>query len=201
MDTNKLKIAFGSSNFANDGRFDNEHDIELLLTLSSVLSKYNQYENDIFQEYQELIDIFCLQELYQIALRISLDEDNDEVDSRAGNYFVILREIEMNFNLTVALARKDFFVSDFYDEDEEDNDTNLIKYLIAENYDRVIKLLKKDYSSNEELLEFIIKDFSIFNTYEELKNGDSSFEDFFDYPEIMRLHAWADGGFCLSGEA
>lgn len=201
MDTNKLKIAFGSSDFANDGRFDNEHDIELLLTLSSVLSKYNQYENDIFQESKNVIDIFCLQELYQIALRLSLEEEGS-FDMRIGSYLFIIKELEIDFKIMIALAGKDYFDSDFYDKDDEENsELNILKYLIDDNYGKVIRFLKRDFSSNQELLELIIKDFSIFDTYKELKDGDTSFEDFFDYPEIMRLYEWADGGFCLSGEA
>ncbi|RLA84854.1 MAG: hypothetical protein DRG78_00010 [Epsilonproteobacteria bacterium] len=148
-----------------------------------------------------MLNIFCLQEIKEIAYAISEDfEHNIEVS--VGDYIFILEELDINMNMFGILAGKEFFTSGYYEEGDEDEvNMQVITYLITENYYKIIKSLESHYKNNQQLLESIIIDLDIYTTYQNALEDIGSLEDCFDYPEIMKLYAWADGGFCISGES
>lgn len=195
-----IQDVFDKTDFENNTMFDDEYNIDYLFDLQTILDNYNDYKYDIFNESKKFIDLCCLQEIYQIALRLSLDEDGD-VDMRIRSYICMLKEYEIDFKLIEKLAWADSFIDDFSNEEDKDSDINILKFLINNNYDKVIRFLKRGFKTNQELLEFIIKGFNIYSTYNELKYENISIDELIDYPEIMRLYTWADGGFDISGES
>jgi len=159
------------------------------------------YPDDIYAECRYMLNIFCLQEIREIAYAISEDFEHD-ISTSVGNYLFMLQELEIDIKLFTLLAGEIFFKSDYYEYgDEDDINTQLLTYLITENYYNISQIIIKDYGDNQKLLESIITPYSIYTTYQKALEDIDSVEDCFDYPEIMRLHAWADGGFDISGES
>lgn len=157
--------------------------------------------DDSYRSCLYMLNIFCLQEIREIAYAISENIECD-MEISVGDYLFILEELDINMNIFSILVDKEFFTSGYYEEGDVDEvNAQLLTYLINENYHRILKSLINHYKNNQQLLESIIKDFDIYTTYQDALEDIGSLEDCFDYPEIMRLYAWADGGFDISGDS
>ncbi len=180
---------------------DLHYDIIWLDNSQQTIEIKQLYPDDIYTECRYMLNIFCLQEIKEIAYMISEDLEHD-ISTSVGDYLFMLQELEIDIKLFTLLAGEDFFKSDYYEYGNEDDvNIQLLTYLINENYYNISQIIIKDYANNQKLLESIIEPYSIYTTYQKALKDIDSLEDCFDYPEVMRLYTWADGGFDISGES
>jgi len=158
-----------------------------------------QYKDDIYKECNILIDIFCMQQIREVAYALS-EESEVYIDGKLCDYETIIDKLEVDFNLFVLRAGEDYISSDFYIDDSEESKRAIINFLIDENYHKVVRVLEQHYKNNQKLLENLMEDFWIYPRYQEAISEIQSIEDMFDYPEIVKIHEWAEGGFSISGE-
>lgn len=164
----------------------------------NILLENVTYKDDIYLENNQLIDILCLFELSEIAY-IIFDESDVNIEDRLGDYLTIINDFEIDFYKFILLGGEDFITSDYHSDFYEENDRNLFNYLIHNRYDNVVKVLKQHYSSNQTMLESIIKDTPMYSDYQSAIENIDSFEDVFDYVEIMKLTEWSENGFPIYG--
>ncbi len=124
-----------------------------------------------------------------------------DIQDKMDYYMSILYDQELDFNLFVLLAGESYFSSDFYTDDFENSQYAIIQYLIDENYDGVTQVLINHYQDNQRLLEGIIEYFPIYLTYQKVISQIETLENYFDYPEVVKVFEWATNGFSISGEA
>ncbi len=178
---------------------DLQTNIPWLINQQNILMLNEQYKDDMYKECNILIDIFCIQQMREVAYSLS-KESEVSIEEKLFDYVTILDELEIDFYLFALLAGEDYFGSDFYTDDFEDSKNAIIHYLIDENYYKVTKVLLNHYKDNQVLLKNIIEDFFIYSRYEEAVSEIETLEDMFDYPDIVELYEWADSGFDISGE-
>jgi hypothetical protein len=175
---------------------DLHYDMNWLGIHQIIIMENKKDKDDFYQECKELIDIFCLQEMKEIAYAISEDGEHSIEDS-VLDYLHILSVLGIDFNLFVLLAGKDYYSSNLYTDDFESSQKHILWYLINNNYYRTSRFLIRHYGDNQKLLETIIEPFDI---YDEYQNALEYIEAFSDYPEVTRLYEWAENGFDISGE-
>ena len=164
------------------------------------IAQEKKYKDDLYKECHEMIDLFCLQEMKEIAYAVSEYEEHSLEDS-IWDYLHILSELEIDFNIFVLLAGEDYYSSDFYTDDFENSQKNILWYLIDKNYYRTSRFLIRYYGDNQKLLETIIEPFPIYNEYQKALTEIQTLEDYFDYPEVIKLYEWSEAGFDIYGEA
>jgi len=159
-----------------------------------------QYNDDLYKDCHILIDMFCLQQMKEVAFVIAEDYEYD-VRSSIYCYLYIIKELGIDFNLFVLIAGEDYINSDYsiYDFDDlEENQINIMLYLLNKNYQKTVKILKTYYKDEQKLLLTIIEPF--FSTYEKIAQEIETLEDMFDYPEVVKMHSWASDGFDITGD-
>ncbi len=142
-----------------------------------------------------MLNIFCLQEMREVAYSVSEDFEHD-IELSVGDYLFILQELDIDVNIFKTMVD-----SEFYKSDEDGANSQLLTYLINQNYYHVSKKLINHYKNYQQLLESIIKDFDIYATYQDALENIENLEDCLDYSEILKLYSWADSGFDISGES
>lgn len=176
------------------------YDLDWLVQYQAIIAEEKKYKDDLFEDSNILIDLFCLQEIKEVAFAVSrYDEHN--IEESIADYLRILDDLEIDFNLFILLAGEDFYSSDFYQDYEESSPHYILLYLIDQNYYRVSTILVRHYADNQKLLESIIEPFPIYAEYQKALTDIETLEDYFDYPEVVKLYEWAVSGFDISGEA
>ena len=167
-----------------------------------IVNQNKQYSDDFYKECNELIDLFCLQLLREISYTFS-EEIEYDIWSKIWDFISIIDSNGIDFNLFVLLAGEDYIKSDDYifeNYDCEERQLNILSYLIHINYNKITNILISHYGNEQKLLLNTIEDFNISDRYEEAIAEIQSLEDMFDYPEIVKIYEWAEGGFSISGE-
>lgn len=167
-----------------------------------IVNQNKQYSDNLYKECNELIDLFCLQLLREISYTFS-EESEFDIRDRIWDFISIIDSNGIDFNLVVLLAGEDYIKSDYYlfeNDDCEERQLNVLFYLLNINYDKIINILISHYGNEQKLLLNTIEDFNIYDRYQEAIVEIQSLEDMFDYPEIVKIHEWAEGGFSISGE-
>jgi hypothetical protein len=191
---NELSRALEASNLHND--------IELLYKhLNIVNSINNENTNKFFVECISILDLICLLQMKDVA-RCVYEEVEPTLDSNIFNHYLdLIIELEIDFKLFIVYAGEDFFKSDYYDYNGETGENQVLGYLLYEHYDKVRRRLKQHYKDTQTVLIELIEDQYFYDSYLHAVENIANFKDCFDYVESMKLYAWADAGFSLSGEA
>lgn len=164
-----------------------------------IVTQNKQYNEDMYKGCNILIDLFCLQQMKEVAFAITEDYDYD-IRTSIYCYLDIVKELEIDFNLFVLMAGEDYINSDYYNvdfEDCEENQINILYYLLKINYYKIVQILTTHYKDKQKLLLTIIEPF--FQNYEIIAREIETLEDMFDYPEVVKMHTWASDGFDISG--
>ena len=178
---------------------DLQINIPWLTNHQNILMLNKQYKDNMYKECNILIDMFCMQQIREVAYALS-EESEVYIEDKLCDYETIIDELEVDFNLFVLRAGEDYISSDFYTDDFEESKRAIINFLIDENYHKVVRVLEQHYKNNQKLLESLIEDFWIYPRYQEAISEIQSIEDMFDYPEIVKIHGWSESGFSIDGE-
>ena len=178
---------------------DLQINIPWLTNHQNILMLNKQYKDDMYKECNILIDMFCMQQIREVAYALS-EESEVYIEDKLCDYETIIDELEIDFNLFVLIAGEDYFASDFYTDNFEESKRAIIHFLIDENYHKVVRILEKHYSDSQVMLENLIEDFWIYPRYQEAISEIETLEDMFDYPEIVKIYEWARSGFSIDGE-
>jgi hypothetical protein len=164
-----------------------------------ILLRDKKYENDLYQDCRLVIDIFCINEMASIPLCI-YEESEYDINENLYDYFTMISELEIDIKLFILLAGESFFESDFYEYTGELSEEQVLKYLIHENYNKNCSILTNSYKNNYSMFKDIVKNLYFYDNYLEAMSQSESMEDCLDYPDILKLMAWADSGFEMTGE-
>lgn len=167
-----------------------------------IITQNKTYNEDIFKECHILIDLFCLQQMKEVAYAISEDYHID-INVSIGDYLFIISKLGIDFNLFILLAGEKYITSDYYTgafEDCEENQVNILYYLININYYNIVNMLRSHYKDDQKLLLTILESLDIHTGYQRAVQEIETLEDMFDYPEVVKLYEWANSGFDINGE-
>lgn len=181
---------------------DLKYDKFWLYNNHNIVSQNKQYADDMYKDCNVLIDLFCLQQMKEIAFAIVEDNDYDIRES-LYDYVYIIRQLEIDFNYFVLLSGEDYINSDYYNvdyEDCEENKINILNYLLKINYNKIVQVLTNYYKDEQKLLMTIIEPFHIFETYQTAIQEVETLEDYMETDvEVIKIHAWANDGFDITG--
>lgn len=165
-----------------------------------ILLRDKKYENNLYQECNLLIDIFCINEMASFPLSI-YEQGEYDINENLYDYFNMISELEIDIKLFILLAGESFFESDFYEYTGELSEEQVLKYLIRENYNKNCSILTNSYKNNYTMFNDIIKNLYFYDNYLEAISQAESIEECLDYPDILKLMSWADSGFNIEMEA
>lgn len=165
-----------------------------------ILLRDKKYENNLYQECNLLIDIFCINEMASFPLSI-YEQGEYDINENLYDYFTMISELEIDIKLFILLAGESFFESDFYEYTGELSEEQVLKYLIRENYNKNCSILTNSYKNNYTMFNDIIKNLYFYDNYLEAISQAESIEECLDYPDILKLMSWADSGFNIEREA
>lgn len=165
-----------------------------------ILLRDKKYENNLYQECNLLIDIFCINEMASFPLSI-YEQGEYDINENLYDYFTMISELEIDIKLFILLAGESFFESDFYEYTGELSEEQVLKYLIRENYNKNCSILTNSYKNNYTMFNDIIKNLYFYDNYLEAISQAESIEECLDYPDILKLMSWADSGFNIEMEA
>lgn len=166
-----------------------------------ILNQFKTYSDNIFKECNELIDLFCIQAIREIA-HCLLEESDFEIESFIWRCISTIDDLEIDFNLFVLLGGEKYLNSDSYELESacEQNQYNILSYFIDENYSNVVRLLLKHYKDNQSLLLNVIDDMPYKDSYVKAVSEIETLEDMCDNANVVRTFEWAENGFSLYGE-
>ena len=168
-----------------------------------IIQQEKKYEDNLYKECRILIDLFCLQQIKEVAYAIS---ENIEVDIRQSIncYSYVVNLLEIDFNLFILLAGEEYVESEynegFYEDYCEDNRYNVLYFLLINSYQDILRYLMRYYKDEQKLLLPVIEPFYIYDEYRRGLQEIETLEDMFDHPEVVRLHDWARNGFDINGD-
>lgn len=166
------------------------------------INQERQYTDDLYKKCYQLIDLFCLQQLKEIAYKMSEDGIVD-IEPRLYDYLAVIDYYKVDFNFFVLLAGEKYIRSNSYDPDIEDDDEKkayLLYYLISEQYSTVLQYLMQHYVNEQKFLLNILESLGIDEEYRRAIREITTLEDMFDHPDTVQLHEWASNGFDITGD-
>ena len=180
---------------------DLEYDKFWLQNNQYVLNQYKTYDDNLYKDANELLDLFCIQILRNNVYCFS-EESDFNIEAKIYDFRYIITDLQFDFNLFVLLSGEDYINSDYYAnyEDYETNQYNIIYYLISIRFYDVLLILKKHYGDSDKLLLNLLDGLNYKERYLECLSEIETFEDMFDNVDVVKLHQWKEDGFNMNGE-
>ena len=179
---------------------DLDYDDNFIKNNQKIINQYKQYDNDIFKESNELIDLFCIQLLREIPNSF-IHRFNFYIEGTLSFFLNIIDELKIDFTFFVVISGEEYLNSDFYDleSESEDKKINILNYLLNKNYNNIVKLLINHYETSENLLLNILENTPYKKQYFNLIHNDYYSREF-EYTDLMKIRQWEDEGFPMYGE-
>ncbi len=166
-----------------------------------IINQYKRYDNNLYKNCSELIDLFCIQILREIVYCFS-EEIEFDLENMIYKFLWIINTLEIDFNLFILLCGEEYINSDMYEytDDFETNQFNIIMYIIYKNFTDILSILKKHYINDDNLLLNILDGMEFKDRYLEVIENIIDFEDIYDYVDVVKLYQWKEDGFPICGE-